>query len=508
MNGARVSPFVRVFALIGGLVVCSTAPAPARAFDPVAEAFNYEKSNERFADDETSPGFQEQLALQSLDGTLSLGQALAADPERLPANPCAARLNLCAGDPRLYDWGDRYGIVRPIAYVNRNGALISGHIWAPLPRRGERIRRIPAVALINGDLAPEQVYWWGAESVARAGYLVMTFDPQGHGASDTFGAGDDRDRHVDTQQAAGSDSIEAPADEDIAEQTKDALRFLLSIRARRRHHRYLPVRTPGHVRPASSPGRLKQRRLVRQGEADRANPLRRLLTRREVGLVGHSRGADAVSIVGSRDRRIDAIVAWDNLLAGSAADQSAPSRPVAPKVPALAMSADYYIGDPPYSADPGRLAKASGFLAYESAGVDSMQLMVRGGTHFEWSYTPTPALGATLRGIDMASWYTVAWLDRYLKHDRSAERRLLTNRWRSDEGEAAADPQHDGNMFSFYYDSAFSIHVHRSGKRRLVGCANLRAGCGALVPDARDGYSGEYSYLDAISGPAARAASH
>jgi dienelactone hydrolase len=475
--------------VLAGLLLLATT---AIAYDPQAETYNLAKSRERHQQDAASPGYQEQIALQSLDGTVGLGEALAQNPGRLPANPCAANLDLCAGDPRLYDWGGRYGVVRPIHYVNRNGALISGHLWAPLPRRGRPLHRMPTVLIVNGDLAPEQVYWWAAQVIARTGYVVMTFDPQGHGASDTYGTGDDHDRHVDIQQSAAGEVDEPAADEDAAEQTRDALRFLLSSR----HHRYLPARTPGHPRPGSSPGRTKQKQLVRTRDADRRDPLRRLLTRKRIGLAGHSRGADAVSIVGSRDHRVDAIVAWDNLLAGS--DSTRAPRPAAPRVPALGMSADYYEADEPYTEDPPQFDKSRGFAAYRRAGVDSMEVVVRGGTHYEWSYVPTPALGATLRGIDMAAWYSQAWFDRYLKARRSADRRLLSDRWRNDPGERAVDLQGNGNMYSFYYRSRLAIHAGPGN--RLVNCHDLHSGCAALIPKRHDGYPGEYSYLSARQG--------
>jgi hypothetical protein len=32
----------------------------------------------------------------------------------------------------------------------------------------------------------------------------------------------------------------------------------------------------------------------------------------------------------------------------------------------------------------------------------------------------------------MIAWYTTAWFDKYVKHDPTADARLLTNRWRHD----------------------------------------------------------------------------
>ena len=58
-----------------------------------------------------------------------------------------------------------------------------------------------------------------------------------------------------------------------------------------------------------------------------------------------------------------------------------------------------------------------------------MQVNIRGGTHYEYSYIPGVEFDATLRGLDMAIWYTAAWFDKYLKSDPSADRRLLTTRW-------------------------------------------------------------------------------
>ena len=417
---------------------------------------------------------------------MSLSQALADNPNRLPANPCAANLDICAGDPRLYDWGGRYGVVRPVRFVNRNGALISAHLWAPLPRRHERVKRMPAVVIVVGDLASEEIYWYLAQAIARSGYVVMTFDPQGHGASDTYGAGDDRDRHVATQQTAGGGASEAAADEDAVEQTRDALQFLLSSSRRR----YLPVHTPGHTN-RDSPGRIKQRDLARSRDVSRSDPLRRLLNPRKLGIAGHSRGADVASILGARDRKVDAIVAFDNLMATTSPDENGNTKPLAPRVPALGMSADYYEAPQPYTADPPPYDKDKGFTAYRRAGQDAMEVIIRGGTHYEWSYAP--GLPATLRGIDMATWYAQAWFDRYLKHKRSAIKRLLSDRWRDDPQEGAVDLRGDPNLYSFYYRSQYSIHA----RGRLVQCADLRTGCANMVPKARDGYPGEYSYLRA-----------
>ena len=57
--------------------------------------------------------------------------------------------------------------------------------------------------------------------------------------------------------------------------------------------------------------------------------------------------------------------------------------------------------------------KSDAFLAYSKVGVDAAQFNIRGGTHEETAFIPdlTPA---TLRGVDLVSWYTAAWFDKYL----------------------------------------------------------------------------------------------
>ncbi len=66
------------------------------------------------------------------------------------------------------------------------------------------------------------------------------------------------------------------------------------------------------------------------------------------------------------------------------------------------------------------------------------------------------------------------------------------------------DPNHDGNGFSFYYYSRLDIH---GAGGSLLDCEDLRDGCPAMVPQAHDGYPGDYSYVsidttpDSVAGP-------
>jgi hypothetical protein len=346
---------------------------------------------------------------------------------------------------------DHSGVVeRAVAWTDRNGARISGHEWAP--RRRPRGKPLAAVVWVNGDIAFESLYHWAAVSLARHGYVVLTWDPQGQGASETNGFGADRDRNV-ANEASGGTIDDAAQDNSFAEQTEDAIGFLLSSR-----------RSP--YRPARPSGRARQTQLVAAHRVEPWNPWRGLIDAKRLGAAGHSRGADAVSIVGGRDRRVKAIVAFDYLLASPA---------IPPRVPALNLAGDYYETVTPYTSAPDPLAKSAAFALFRKAHVDSGSLIIRGGTHFEWSFLP--GLPSTLRGIDLGRAYLLAWLDRYVRGRSAAFTQLRSAAWRHDAAGARVDAAHDGNLFSFYYRS--ELYLHAPGPHgRAVFCPDLRArGC-------------------------------
>jgi dienelactone hydrolase len=344
--------------------------------------------------------------------------------------------------------------------------------------------------ITNGSVqASEELYWWAAQTLAKAGYVVLTRDPQMQGRSDTFGSGRDTLEGFPSQTTGIT----------FFDHTQDALDFALS----RPGKPYCP-------RPSRSGTSHcdKQRARMADGRATRVNPFWRLVDRSRVGLAGHSYGAAGVSWVGQQDRRVDAVVAWDNLCDASLPprefDPTVAARPTglptacmegglgAPelRVPSLGLSADYALTPTPYLTKPDPGAKAAASRAFSAAGIDTGQIVIRGGTHYEWSYLPLPAFGATLRGIDLSAWYTTAWFDRYVKGELSAQRRLVTNRWRRDGVEASVDLTGDGNLFSYHYRSRLDLGYDEG---RRVRCENLRRGCRALT--RADGRGPSYSYL-------------
>ncbi|HEV3227942.1 MAG TPA: hypothetical protein VGY97_00600 [Solirubrobacteraceae bacterium] len=478
---------VLVASAAAGLGVALLGASVAGAFDPSVEAQNYNKGQERQTIYDT-PQYQTLLTQISQQNEAAAAAVQAADPERnFQGHLCARGDNGCAGDVRLYDWQSKgYGIVQPVLFTARSGATISGHVWAT--RSGPATR--PVIVITNGSVqADEQLYWYAAQALAKAGYVVLTSDPQGQGQSDEQGEAPD--------QNEGS-----PAQTDgrpFFDGTEDAINFMLSNPS----HPYEPV-------PSCSSGTShapKQDRRVKARLDAPYNPFWQLVDPSRLGIAGHSYGAAGVSYIGQWDPRVKAIVAWDNLAApnpnqttgasgGGPSEQPCPAHPanrsVAPVTkPALAMSADYFIPPQPNTSDPDPLGKSTESLAYSKLGVDTGELIIRGGTHYDFSWIPNQGFPASLRGADMIAWYTTAWFDKYVKGDPTADQRLLTNRWRVDGQEAAIDqPNHDGNMFSFYYRSRLDIHLASGG---TFDCESMRPGCPGLT--SADGYQGDYSYI-------------
>ena len=452
------------------LAICAAAPVPASAFDPEAERENRAKERERDAIHQ-APAYQERLSALSQQNAQDVAAILAADPERnFVGNLCFTYGRTCAGDIRLNDWeANGHGIVRPVLFTARSGATITGRVWATKSGPAKR----PGVVITNGSIqAPETLYWFAAQSLAKAGYVVLTWDPQQQGRSDSYGEPPDQDEGTPAQTDGRP----------FFDGTVDALDFFFST-----------PEAPFRPRPSCETGTShapKHDRRVAAGLNARQNPLAGMIDHSRVGVAGHSFGASGVSYVGQADPRVKAIVAWDNLRPPSAggsgrtsvkpcpADPSA-RREVPITKPALGMAADYFSSEPRNS-DPDPREKIEASLAYTKAGVDSGEIVIRGGTHFEFSFLPDRAFGATLRGIDLTTWYTNAWFDKYVKGDASADSRLITSRWLDDRPEAQVDPNRDGNMFSFYFRSRLDIGLQNGSRFR---CEDMRRPDCGLQPD-------------------------
>ena len=182
------------------VVAAHVAPAaanPPTTFNPVVEAENFSITQQRQTIYDT-PQYQAQLAADSAASTAQALATEAADPGRFFTDDLCWNLsNGCAGDIRLNNWAKNgYGVVRPVLFTARDGATISGHVWATVAGPAKR----PGIVITDGSVqADENMYWYAAQALAKAGYVVLTFDPQGQGQSDTFGQSPDQNEGVPAQ---------------------------------------------------------------------------------------------------------------------------------------------------------------------------------------------------------------------------------------------------------------------------------------------------------------------
>ena len=132
--------------------------------------------------------------------------------------------------------------------------------------------------------------------------------------------------------------------------------------------------------------------------------------------MGHSGAAGVVLDVGNRDPRYDAIVAWDP--AASYAFTG-----VTPRAPTMIQTADYTLRDGPVPRAqkpvPAPGSKYTFFDTIRAAGVDVMQIAPRASTHLDWTHFAGanpfgPSIDHGVYGEMVATFYTLAWLDRYV----------------------------------------------------------------------------------------------
>lgn len=386
-------------------------------------------------------------------------------------------------DPRLRSWGSvapaggdpfrvpsRWvalgrGQFEQFTFISRTGAKLSAELFSPNPHPG---RRYPIVTFTPGLQESKEQAWWYGEGLAEAGYVVLMIDPQGQG-----------DSEIVSHNPNGSLSCD-PLCKDFPTNDKpetwSAVVFATSTP--RSPYRF------GHGKNAA--GTLHY------------NPLWREVDRHEVGIAGHSLGATAVTPIGQQMPRVKAVISYDNL------DQSIPAWDVSKiHAPALYFATDYPF--PTFAipnlpgAPPNPQKHWPAYDAMVKAGVDSMVIVPRASTHYEWDeQSAIGSLPASRYGQVMSFYYTLAWFDRYLKHQPSALRRLVARRFdssadrhsigvgRYSAARALADPTNPfaGNMpykikgkcaadlLSFYYASAYWLDHGRvrSSNMRNRGC--------------------------------------
>jgi pimeloyl-ACP methyl ester carboxylesterase len=379
-----------------------------------------------------------------------------------PTRPALTAGNLVpgfsAGNPDRANWAGGRGQEIPVTFTATDGASLRGDVFAPLPGARDPYTNqpihgpYPGAVIVPGSIqGTRDEYAWLAEDLAERGYVVLTFDVQGQGGSETLPhEGPDPNlpacdlTTIGPGQDTPCDGVPSEQDQDFVDSTEAAITFFLS--------------TPAAPYPNVHAGNLA---------VNDYNPLWALFDHSpdtetvtpgrttRLALIGHSTGAVIATYLQGVDPRIETLVALDKLTAtpDSISDDQAETGslpgPVVPKVPALALQAEYGFAPQPYfeascssfepcpaspehqlavnlnqAPDPNR-EEDTGFNVWRKAGIDSMIIVPRASTHLNFTDSP-PVLPASLTGSAMISYYTQAWLAKYLKHDPNAGYELLS----------------------------------------------------------------------------------
>jgi dienelactone hydrolase len=432
----------------------------------------------------------------------------AAQPNRPALTPGNVFPGWNGGNPLRRGWDGTRGQIKRVAWTNRYGALIRGDVFAPLPGArdpytGKRLKPpYPGVVITTGSIqGSERMYWWLAQDLAERGYVVLTYDVQGQGTSETFPHENDQVNALpfcnpfaepQNLEQYGCPGVPAQQASNFVYGTQDALSFFLSTPGKPYKNRNA---SDAHVNDFNPYWKLFDRR------RDRRTVTRGRTTK--VGIIGHSLGAFAVSYVQGIDSRVQTAVALDKLSAGSDRAGSTSVPPVKPVVPALGIQSEYGFTVNPYfmnngssltpqpappnqGPDPKR-ELATGFAKWKEAGVDSMMIVPRASTHLEYTDIAY-VMPASRYGQALSSVYTQAWLDRYLKH-KGESRRSVRKRVPdplqatsfdylepTDVGKWDKIKLDRASLLSFYYCSGFDYRKPGAKKARIA--SNDMAGVG------------------------------
>lgn len=363
----------------------STQQAPG---DPARDIADYCRSTGRLMDQLGHPEFQARTSLEIPrywpEHLLDLTGGYRSEYHHTPGPEVS--------DPYRLDWNWEEvgrGTSTAVEFENTHGAILRGTLWLPpgtepVPN-GSTPDPYPAIIVTPGGASFEEMYRWAAQGLAEAGYAVLTFDPQGHGSSDRCGPPTPTD---DCPGEPGTLGYTESGAEQHLTGLRSALDWLLEG----------PFR--GYVDPA------------------------------RVGLAGHSLGAWATLIVGHRDPRVDAVVAWDGygplpqdlrltvptMLQGSEIRHICPftrslncRSVIGPAVggTGAALPGNEGSDDHPVVVTAERL---------RAEHVPMAEIILRGSTHYEWAYVYGPAgYPASSKGERVAMYYTLAWFDRWVR---------------------------------------------------------------------------------------------
>jgi dienelactone hydrolase len=465
------------------LALLGSAPARAQVCDEYAgdpaegmpewtqrDADNVVCGNQKAVDADASPAFQakydEQVAVEQIEFATVTAPEWAAEPTRLHAGAGAVPESKVTDPFRSPEEWAAAGRGRhtKFYFINGLGAKLRARLFAP----NDTTRTYPVLVFSPGLQSYNEVNAWFPEEMAEAGYVVLIADPQGQGDSELCGHEPDGTPTGDCPSSTAS----------VYENTlSSGLDFILSNPAN-------PYAKDLEPNGAGTPP---------------YNPYWESVDPEHVGIAGHSYGAIAATPLGQEDPRVDAIVSYDNLDADLPA--SGPRSAGEGRTPTLFFATDYAFPATPTpkssNPDPDQHIAGTAYAQLVSAGVDTMSVTTRASDHYEWGYQPFPANFPSSRyGERVSLYYSLAWFDRYLKHDDTALVRLIRGFFDDtadrnsigagiyDAALAAANPTDPfagnvpyeiegkctANLMSLYYRSAYYLQVsggtHQSGDMR------------------------------------------
>ena len=279
-------------------------------------------------------------------------------------------------DPQCFDWQGDW-VAQAVSVPSRNaGMTYQGTVFAPAnPMAFGGV--LPAVVLVHGLNGTQYDVWWAARYLAGHGYIAIAATVTG--TNETYVSVDGK---TYTRNGIGPD--------DYVVALQSMADFLTSG----------------------------------------ANPYSMYVDPTKIGAAGHSEGARAASGIQDVDSRIGAIVAFDNLTSdiGSGDAGTAifapcpalgitfgPSQPITPRKPAMGLAEDAPAATCPANTDPAQKETAWG--NWVNYGIDSMEIDVRGTNHLTFAQLGSATEPGQEQDLQIFSFYTAAWFDKYLKGD-------------------------------------------------------------------------------------------
>lgn len=280
--------------------------------------------------------------------------------------------------------------------------------------------------MVNGGGDIEQEYWSFGQDLAENGYVVMTFDPQGSGASES-----DPDPEYCDPDGAWRRPQEMGVTEkgECAGQNGDEIAMTagqvpavveLVVGGRTGQQGTLDVQDLyEQLEPNYVFGAIDAHTFL----VSKANPARALVDPGRMALMGHSLGAHAAALTANGDprRRFAAAVAMDSF--------ARLGHGVQPRVPTMYLQSEQELLSGPRLAPPppeALHATRRDYPGYLRRQVPVFFGVLASSTHHEFAYLgPEARLPASAAGQRVATHFALAWLDRWLKDERAADRRLL-----------------------------------------------------------------------------------